>query len=267
MNNNEELVTNVTENAEELTAEEVVGNSTGEKVYTEEEFNRKLDEVLPGKIKRVEKKLRREYEDKYNDYLTFENVIKAGTGIETDNVKDLTEQMASFYRNNNIEIPSFERNYSEDDLKILANVDAEEIISGGYDDINDELNRLSAKGLEGMTPKEKLIFTKLDKEFKKIEEEKYFSSIGLSNDDMKEYREFASQLDPNLTSEEKYKIYTKYRPQPKVEPIGSMKGTKSKDEAIKDFYTYDEAIKFTKEDFDKNPKLYEAVKNSMTKWK
>ena len=39
-----------------------------------------------------------------------------------------------------------------------------------------------------------------------------------------------------------------------------------KDNGVKEFYTYDEAIKFTKADFDKNPELYKAVENSMSKW-
>ena len=35
---------------------------------------------------------------------------------------------------------------------------------------------------------------------------------------------------------------------------------------VKDFYTYEEASRFTKEDLDKNPKLYKAIENSMSKW-
>ena len=36
---------------------------------------------------------------------------------------------------------------------------------------------------------------------------------------------------------------------------------------VKDFYTFEEASKFTIEDFNKNPKLYEAVERSSYKWK
>ena len=35
---------------------------------------------------------------------------------------------------------------------------------------------------------------------------------------------------------------------------------------IKDFYTYEEASKFTRKDFDKNPALFKAVERSMTMW-
>ena len=45
-----------------------------------------------------------------------------------------------------------------------------------------------------------------------------------------------------------------------------MKNSTSEDGTIKDFYTRDEALKFTKKDFDKNPALYKAVTESMLKW-
>ena len=48
--------------------------------------------------------------------------------------------------------------------------------------------------------------------------------------------------------------------------MGSMKNNTLKDSGVKDFYTRDEALKFTKKDFDKNPALYKAVEQSMLKW-
>ena len=35
---------------------------------------------------------------------------------------------------------------------------------------------------------------------------------------------------------------------------------------VKEFYTYEEASKFTRKDFEANPELFKAVENSMTKW-
>ena len=65
---------------------------------------------------------------------------------------------------------------------------------------------------------------------------------------------------------DKYEMYLKFKPKPKVETIGSMKNTKEKDSGVKEFYTRDEALKFTKADFDKNPELFKAVEKSMYKW-
>ena len=49
--------------------------------------------------------------------------------------------------------------------------------------------------------------------------------------------------------------------------MGSMKSNTSEDTGLKDFYSYEEAAKFTKKDFDNNPELYKRVQESMTKWK
>jgi hypothetical protein len=48
--------------------------------------------------------------------------------------------------------------------------------------------------------------------------------------------------------------------------MGSMKNTTAGNAAVKDFYSYEEAVKFTKSDFDKNPELLKAVEASMSKW-
>ena len=48
--------------------------------------------------------------------------------------------------------------------------------------------------------------------------------------------------------------------------MGSMKSTETKDNGLKDFYSYEEAIKFTKKDFDNNPALFKKVQESMPKW-
>ena len=41
----------------------------------------------------------------------------------------------------------------------------------------------------------------------------------------------------------------------------------SNQNGVKEYYTYEEASNFTKEDFDKNPELFKAVEKSMQRWK
>jgi hypothetical protein len=48
--------------------------------------------------------------------------------------------------------------------------------------------------------------------------------------------------------------------------MGSMKSNVSTDNGVKDFYTPEEARKFSKKDFDNNPALFAAVEKSMLKW-
>ena len=62
-------------------------------------------------------------------------------------------------------------------------------------------------------------------------------------------------------------MYTKFnnKEPKKYDQIGSMKSTKTTNE-VKDYYSPEEASKFTRKDYDKNPKLLEAVERSMTLW-
>ena len=57
------------------------------------------------------------------------------------------------------------------------------------------------------------------------------------------------------------------QPKKEIRTMGSLKNTPQTDTGVKEFYSKEEALKFTKEDLDKNPELFKAVSNSMLKWK
>jgi hypothetical protein len=63
-----------------------------------------------------------------------------------------------------------------------------------------------------------------------------------------------------------YENYTKTQPKKEIRTMGSMKTNDSADNGIKDFYTIEEAKRFTQKDFEKNPKLFEKVVESSHKW-
>ncbi len=273
MENNEELVTNVTENVEELATEELVDGAKVEEVetteeqpkgkfYTDEEF----DEIIKTRLGRQERKLKKDFERDYGADLELANVVKQGIGEE--DTLAAVKKMNGFYKDNGVDIKPYQRALSNRDEEILANAEATDIISAGYDELVEEVERLAQIGVANMTSREKLVFSKLAEERTKQESLKELASIGVGKEALedKEFIEFAKDLNPNLSIKEKYEKYSKYRPKPKVEPMGSMKGTTEKSNEVKDFYTREEAMQFTKEDFDKNPKLFEAVEKSMHKW-
>ena len=263
MEEKENLVTDVTENTEE-TVEQTEEMVVPELKYSEEDFNNKLDEVLPKKLARREAKIRKEYEKKYGQ---LENVLKAGLNV--DNIEEATEQLTNFYTQRGANIPTYHSEYSERDLEILAQGDYEDIINGStYKEVEDEANRLADIGLDNMTDRERLTFNKLGKYLTEEKSKKELAAMGVDESLLKdeEFNEFSSKLNPNLSLKEKYEMYKKYKPMPKVEPIGSLKGNTGKETGIKEFYTYEEASQFTREDFDKNPELFKAVERSMTKW-
>nr|DAT84174.1 MAG TPA: hypothetical protein [Caudoviricetes sp.] len=272
MENNEELVQS-TENVVEQATEELVDGQKVEevtteepKLYTEAELNSKVDDLLAKKIARKEAKIRRELEDKYADDLELAYVTKKGIGV--DNPKKATEEMKKFYSERNVDIPDYQRNYSSREEELLADAEAKDIIASGYEDIVEETDRLANKGTENMTSRERLVFTKLAQERQKQEDLKALASIGVGKEALedKNFKEFAEHLDKNMSIKDKYDFYSKFKPKPTVEPMGSMKGVKSKDSTVKDFYTKDEALQFTREDLDKNPELFKAIEKSMAKW-
>jgi hypothetical protein len=94
------------------------------------------------------------------------------------------------------------------------------------------------------------------------------SKIGVTEDvyNSKEFQDFAGKFNSSTPIADIWNIYNKTLPKKEIQPMGSMTNKTSEDGTVKDFYTRDEALQFSKKDFDKNPALFKAVQESMTKW-
>lgn len=269
----ENLVPEGAENVEGTTTEEIVdGAETGsseqaeetpEKLYTEDELNKRVDELLGKKIARKEAKIRKAYEEKYGD---LENVIRAGTG--NNDVAEVTKNLRQFYESKGVQIPTTQPTYSDRDITVLAQAEAKEIIDAGFDDVIEEVERLADIGLANMNAREKAVFKELAEYRQNAERGKELSKIGVTEDvyNSKEFKDFASQFKPSTSIVEIYNLYNKTQPKKEVQTMGSMKSNTPDNTGVKDFYTRDEALKFTKKDFDRNPELFKAVERSMLKW-
>lgn len=278
---NKNDVTEVTENAEEQTAEEMVDtnqledsenieetveeDNDPENIEDEEEkqiekmfTSEEVDGIKQRYKKRLERKLRREYDEKYS---RLENVVKAG--LNTSDLNDATERLAEYYENEGVDIPNGPK-YSDDDIRLLANAEANEFIeSSTYEEIADEVDELAKIGFENMSERDKIVFSKLADKRKSLEEEKAVLSLGINKDELssEEFKEFSNKLNPDLPIKEKYEMFLKLKPKKQVKQMGSMKsGPVSK---VKDYYTEEEISKLTDEELD-DPKIWEAVRNSMT---
>ena len=255
MENNENLVTEqVAENVEHTTEETP-------KTYTEAEFNAKLDEVLGKKIARKEAKIRKEYDRKYGNLV---DTLKAGTGKES--VEEINDTFTKFYESKGIKINK-RPNYSEEDIATLARADADEIIRLGDDEVVEEVDRLAEIGAN-MTAREKAVFKVLAEHRQNAERSNELAKIGITEDvyNSKEFKDFAGKFNSNTPISDIYDIYNKTQPKKEFKTMGSMKNSTSDDGTVKDFYTREEALQYTKKDFDKNPALFKAVEASMLKW-
>ncbi len=250
---NENLVTEqVTENVEQTTEQTP-------KMFTQDEVN----EIVGKSKARTRAKLEREYQRKYDK---LETVLKAGTGKQS--VDEITDTLEQFYTGKGIKIPE-KPTYSARDIEVLARAEADEIIRSGYDDVVEEVDRLTEIGAANMTAREKAVFKALAEHRQSAERGRELSKLGVKEDvyGSKEFTDFASKFNSNTSIKDIYDIYSKTQPKKEIKTMGSMKNIDSGDSGVKDFYTPEEARRFTKKDYDKNPALFKAVENSMLKWK
>lgn len=245
----------VAENVEQTTEETVVEPA---KVFTQDDLN-----AAVGKAKaRARAKIEKEYQRKYG---RLEEVLKAGTGKES--VEEVTDTLEQFYQKKGIQFPT-KPAYSDSDIEVLARADAEEIIRSGYEEVVEEVDRLAGIGVANMTARDKALFKTLAEHRQSAERGRELTKLGVKSEvyDSKEFKDFAGKFAPTTPIRDIYDIYQKTQPKKEIKPMGSMKNNGSAENGVKDFYSFEEAKKFTKKDFDKNPALYAAVQKSMTKW-
>ena len=228
------------------------------KMFTQEEVNE-----IVGKAKaRNSAKIRREYDRKYG---SLTEVLEAGTGKQS--VEEITNTFREFYKGKGIKLPQ-KPSYSDTDIEILARADADEIIRGGFEDVVEEVDRLADIGADNMTAREKALFKTLAEHRQSAERGRELSQIGVTEDvySSKEFNDFAGKFNPKTPIREIYDIFQKTQPRKEIKPMGSMK-TSAPDSGVKEYYSPEEARKFTRADLDKNPALFAAIEKSMQKWK
>lgn len=246
---NENLVTEeVTENVETTTEETP-------KMFTQDEVNEIVGKVRANARTKADKRVA-EIERKYSN---LQATLEAGTGKK--GIEELDEIFTDHYTKRGIKLPQ-KRIYTEDDNRVLAENDAREIISSGDEEVADELNRLTAKGVASMTAREKAMYPLLVKHMDNKRTHESLTKLGVTKEeiDSKEYREFREKFASNVPEEERYKLYQSTKPKKEHRTMGSMKHTQTQQ---KDFYTPEEIERLTMEDLD-DPKVWEAVRKSMT---
>ena len=256
---NENLVVDEAAEKAEPAAEEKVESP---KIYSEEEFNTKVNEAAGKRANRREAKIRKEVDTKYGPLL---DILKAGTGKET--VEEMTEALKDFYEEKGLSI-SERPTFSDKDIDILGKADAEDIIRAGSEEVAEEMERLSKVKPEKMTARERAMFEHLAKHQKQTETIKKLEELGISKEvaQSEEFQKFSEKFASSTTIEEVVDIFKKTKPKKQFETMGSMKSVSTGKADVKEFYTPEEARKITLEQLQNNPKLAEAIERSMLKW-
>lgn len=238
----------VTENVEQTTEQ-----TSTPKTYTQEE----VDAIVGKRLARKEARIRKEYDQRYGQ---LESVLKAGTGKET--VEEVTDTLTKFYEGKGIKIQK-KPDYSQQDIEVLARAEAEDIIRSGYDDVVEEVDRLTKIGVKNMTARQKEVFRTLAEHRQNAERSMELSKIGVTEDvyNSQDFKDFAGKFAPTTPIRDIYDIYNKTKPKKEVKTMGSMK--QGQNTGVKDYYSPEEIDRLTEEDL-RNPKVWDAVRRSMT---
>jgi hypothetical protein len=229
------------------------------KMYTEAEFNAKLDEVMGKKIARTRAKIEREYKKKYGD---LEDVLRAGMG--KDNVEEMTADLREFYGKKGVKFTE-KPNYSDRDIEVLARAEAEDIIRYGFDEVVEEVERLAQIGVSNMTARDKAIFRTLAEYRQSAERGMELSKMGVKEDvyTSKEFNDFASMFNSDTPITKIYELFNREtKPKKEIRTMGSMK--QSQTDGVKDYYSPSDIEKMDVDELIKDHKKWEAVRRSMT---
>ena len=225
-----------------------------------------IDNLVMKKVNRRMAKLEAQKEKELSVYKDTENVLKVG--LKANDIQDANQKLRDYYEQEGIKLPDvYKPGLSQREVEILAKAEAEDIIEDGYNTMMSEASRLASKEYKNLNNRERIILDTLFEEINKEKDKRELLSLGAKEDVLKDdnFIKFRKQFNSKTPIKDIYSLYSKIQPKPKVENPGSMKNQPTPND-VKDYYTPEEASKFTRKDYDKNPKLLEAVERSMTKW-
>lgn len=254
-----DLLLEEAENMEE-TIEETIEADEPEKLYTEDELNARIDDVVSKRLARQERKLNKQFKDKLAKYEQLGRVVNAGLG--TTSIDEATENLSNYYAEQGVEIPSAITEYDEEDTKVLAEYEATKIKNLGLEEVNDELERMSQ--IEDLSEREILIYNNLVDYVRAEEGRRELQELGVKDDviDSDEFKKFASRFKEDTPMTDIYELFTATERKSPAK-IGSLKNGSTED--VKQYYTAEEVDRLTEKDLD-DPRVMEAVRKSMLRW-
>jgi hypothetical protein len=189
------------------------------------------------------------------------NLLKEQTG--RDSIDDLLNLSYEQY--------GVERPESERDSLILGKHDAQDLIElDDLEEIEREVERLAN---QKRNAREEAEFSEIEsylndrKKEERIRQEIKDSGIDESVLEDDKFKEFTNTFKEDTPITTIYDFYSKMNKKEKPFSAGSLTGSREQNKnEIKDYYTYEESLQFSREDFDRNPELFKAVEKSMPYW-
>lgn len=247
---------NTNEVKETYTPEEVEQIKAQIKEENEKSFNDRFNKQWSKKMSKFEKEHQKDSE--------LINLLKEQTG--KNNIDDL---LNFSYETYGVQKP--DNSVDDKDSEVLGKHDAQEIIS--LDDLEEIESEVERLGSMKRTRREETTFNMLEsylnetKKKEKIKKEVQEAGIDESILQDTNFTEFAKDFKEDTPITRVYELYSKMNEKEKPFSAGSLKGTKQQDKnGVKDYYSYEESLQFTRADLDRNPELFKAIERSMPLW-
>lgn len=251
---------------------QIENNNKSQKTYTQEEVNELRNQMS--------KEYQEQFDEKFNKRWGREmakldrnnakaneliDLLKTQTG--KSNIDELLDLSYEQYE--------VERPVSSKDEEILGRNDAKELLdSEDLEYIESELNRLAS--IKNRNPRQQATFMELGgyltKKQKETKRKSEIQESGIDESILNDegFKSFASKFRDDVSIKDIYETYSKVNGDSKKEPpfsAGSLRDTKQENKSeLKDFYTPEEARKFTRKDFKKNPELLKRIEESTKYW-
>lgn len=235
-----------------------------ERKYTQRELDEavkeKLDKILPGKLARKEARIRKELNRETGELM---DMLRTATGKES--VEDITGYLRDAFGDRGLEIKKTPE-YSRQDLEILASKDAEDIISGDYEDVVEELEWMGKQGDDKLTARERATKAELEKYRSSQERARQLEQANIPEEvfNSEKFKEFSKDFSESAPLSKVYEFYQMANPQKEIETMGSIRSD-TPDTGAKDFYSVEEARALPDGALN-DPAVYAAVLRSMEKW-
>ena len=153
---------------------------------------------------------------------------------------------------------------NERDLKILSQADAREVMEKGYEAA---VQTLEDMGTRELTDREKAMGAQLEVFCREHRRQQTLEELGVSREvyGSEAFRSFSGKFRDDVPVEEVYSLYAASHPGQSLKSLGSLR-SRQEGKAVKDFYSFQEAKAFTRQQLDADPALFRAVMASMPKW-
>lgn len=266
---NEQIETSASDGVEEVqeTTQEVDAEAEYEK-RVEERAHQLMEEQIEARLVRDRISRERKEAPQRAKYQELENIMKTALGAE--NLDDVLTKSKEFYKQQGIVIPEIvsKPSYSERDEIVLAKADAGDIIKLGKTEMESEANRIAAIPEKDRSIREKTIFQEVCSRLIQMKDEDSLKQKGYDLEILKdqEFTKFRNQFTFNTPVSQIVEMYQKVNGNKPIQPKspGSARTTNTSNE-IKEYYSPEEARKFTEEELE-NPKLMAALEKSMQLW-